>query len=68
MKKFFNSRDNVPMFLPIEEIGKLLGISRSGVYQLVHQNGFPAMQLEKRLVVYTEDLFKWLEEQKTNCE
>lgn len=62
MKKH-NNIDQMPKMLNAEDIQNILGISRSGSYQLMHREGFPTIFIGKRMVV-PEDKFKeWLDEQ-----
>lgn len=42
------------------ELGAVLGIGRNGAYALVHQEGFPAVKLGKRIVIPVDALHEWL--------
>ena len=63
MKDKFTSMDQLPLFLTIEEMGWLLGVSRAGAYQVAHSEGFPLIRLGKRMVVSRDALFEWLDRQ-----
>lgn len=66
MKDRFTSREQLPLFLTIEEVGWLLGVSRAGAYSVAHSEGFPLIRLGKRMVVSRDALFEWLEKQTTD--
>ena len=46
--------------ISVSELGEMLGIGRNSAYALVHQQGFPSVQLGKRIVVPVEGLREWL--------
>lgn len=48
--------------ISVEEVGEILGVGRNSAYTLVHQPGFPAIRLGKRIVVPIESLRIWLAE------
>lgn len=54
------------MTVSVSELGKILGIGRNGAYALVHQQGFPAIRLGKRIVVPVDALRDWLAENGQN--
>ncbi len=39
----YKSYDELPLFLNAETVAKLLGISPSSSYELLHEPGFPAL-------------------------
>ena len=41
----YTSYDELPLMLSVAEVAAVLGISRAGAYELVHGNGFPALNL-----------------------
>ena len=51
--------------ISVEEMGELLGIGRSGAYQLARSEGFPAFKLGKRVIVYADGLKEWVAKQTT---
>ena len=63
MKERYTDWSQLPLFLSIEEVGWLLGVSRAGAYQAAHSEGFPVIRLGKRMVVSRDALFEWLENQ-----
>ena len=48
------------MTMSVTELGTALGIGRNGAYALVHQEGFPAVKLGKRIVIPVDALKEWL--------
>ena len=38
----YKSYDELPLFLNAEMVAKLLGVSPSSAYELMHEKGFPA--------------------------
>ena len=59
----FTSYDALPLFLNAELISKVLGVSLSSAYELMHDKEFPAVHVGSRIVVPKEQFQKWLEEQ-----
>lgn len=47
--------------LNAEQVAAYLGISRSLVYQLMHENDFPCISVRGRLVVPQERFLEWVE-------
>ena len=48
----YTSYDELPLMLSVAEVAAVLGISRAGAYELVHGNGFPALKIGSRIVVF----------------
>lgn len=51
-------------FLTVREVQEMLGISKSGVYRLLHTEGFPALKIGNLVKVRRTELEAWLEAQK----
>ena len=58
----YKSYDDLPLFLNAEMAAKLLGISISSMYELMHEKGFPVLKIGTRLVVPKEKLRVWVEQ------
>lgn len=58
----YKSYDELPLFLNAETTAKLLGISISGMYELMHGKGFPVLKIGSRLVVPRDKLLAWVEQ------
>lgn len=50
----FTSYDALPLFLNAELISKVLGVSLSSAYELMHDKEFPAVHVGSRIVVPKE--------------
>lgn len=58
----YSSYDELPLFLNAETVAKLLGISISSSYELMHEKGFPSLRIGSRLIVPKEKFTQWVEE------
>ena len=56
------SYDELPLFLNAETAAKLLGVSISSMYELMHEKGFPVLQIGSRLVIPKDKLQAWVEQ------
>ena len=61
-ESFYTNYDELPLFLNAETLARLLGISISSCYELMHERGFPAVRIGSRLVVPKEKLKLWVDE------
>jgi len=62
MVNTYTSYDQLPLVLNADEVSRLLGISRSGCYELFHCEGFPCIRINKRMLVERDKLLAWLDE------
>lgn len=46
-ESFYKSYDELPLFLNAEIVAKVLGVSPSSGYELMHQKNFPALKVGK---------------------
>ena len=44
-ESIYNSYDELPLVLNAETVAKLLGISPSSGYELMHEKGFPILKI-----------------------
>ena len=58
----FKSYDELPLFLNSATVSKVLGVSPSSGYELMHEPGFPVLRVGNRLVVPKEQLIQWVAE------
>ena len=58
----YKSYDELPLFFNAETVAKLLGISPSGGYELMHESGFPVLCVGNRMVVPKEQFIQWVNE------
>ena len=61
----YKTYDDLPMFLNVATVAKLLGISQSSGDELMHEKDFPAIKIGSRIVVPRDKLVAWLEEKMT---
>ena len=47
----YKSYDDLPLFLNSETVAKVLGVSPSSGYELMHEPGFPVLRIGNRMVV-----------------
>ena len=59
----YKSYDYLPLFLNSETVAKVLGVSPSSGYELMHEPGFPVLRIGNRMVVPREQFIQWVEEQ-----
>ena len=59
----YTNYDELPLFLNAEAVVKLLGISISSSYELMHEKGFPSLRIGSRLIVLKEKFRQWVEEE-----
>lgn len=45
------------------DLSKLLGISRTAAYNLMHRADFPSFRIGRRLLVWQDKLTEWLDAQ-----
>ena len=60
-ESIYKSYDELPLFLNAETVAKVLGVSPSSGYELMHENGFPALKIGSRIVVPKEKFIAWVE-------
>ena len=56
----YKSYDDLPLFLNAKTVAKVLGVSPSGGYELLHDPGFPVMRVGNRMVVPKEQFIQWV--------
>ena len=61
-KSEYKSYDDLPLFLNAELVAKVLGVSPSSSYELMHEPGFPTLRIGNRMVVPKEKFIQWVEE------
>ena len=62
-RSVYTNYDELPLFLNAEMVAKVLGISISSAYELMHETGFPALRIGNRIVVPKEKFHRWVETQ-----
>ena len=57
----YRSYDDLPLFLNAELVAKVLGVSPSSGYELMHEPDFPVLKVGSRMVVPKEKFIEWVE-------
>ena len=50
------------LLIPVEAMGKRLGIGRVGAYELARTEGFPTIKIGRRMLISVAGLEKWVED------
>ena len=58
----YKSYDDLPLFLNSATVAKVLGVSPSSGYELMHEPGFPVLRIGSRMVVPKEQFIQWVKE------
>jgi excisionase family DNA binding protein len=58
----FKDYSELPLFLNAELVAKVLGVSPSSGYELMHKPGFPVLKVGNRMVVPKEKFIQWVEQ------
>ena len=58
----FKDYSELPLFLNAETVAKVLGISPSSGYELMHEPGFPILRIGNRMLVPKENFIQWVEQ------
>ena len=61
-KSVYKSYDDLPLFLNSELVAKVLGVSPSSGYELMHQPDFPVLRVGNRMLVPKEQFIQWVAE------
>ena len=56
----YRSYDALPLFLNSNTVSKVLGVSSSRTYELMHTEGFPTLRIGSRMVVPKEQFIQWV--------
>ena len=57
----YQSYDKLPLFLNAKMVADALGVSPSSGYELMREEGFPALKIGSRVVVPKEKFIAWVE-------
>lgn len=56
----YKSYDELPLFLNAKIVARVLGVSPSSGYELMHQRDFPTLKIGNRIVVPKEKFIQWV--------
>lgn len=61
MPESVKNYQELPLVLRVDDVSKILGVSRKVAYRLTRQQGFPVVRIgEKRLCIPREKFVSWL--------
>ena len=61
-ESIYKHYDELPLFLNAELVAKVLGVSPSTGYELMHEPDFPVLKVGSRMVVPKEQFIRRVEE------
>ena len=56
----YKTYDDLPLFLNAKLVAKVLGVSISSAYELMHEKDFPTLRVGSRMVVPKEKFIEWV--------
>ena len=56
----YKSYNELPLFLNAATVARVLGVSPSSGYELMHEPDFPVLKIGSRLVVPKEKFVEWV--------
>ena len=56
----YKSYDDLTLFLNAATVAKVLGVSSSSAYELMHEPDFPTLKVGSRMVVPKEQFVEWV--------
>ncbi len=57
----YKSYEELPLFLNADLVAKMLGVSPSSGYELMHESDFPVLKVGSRMVVPKGKFVQWVE-------
>ena len=58
----YKSYDDQPLFPNSATVAKVMGVSPSSGYELMHEPGFPVLRIGNKMVVPKEQFIQWVNE------
>ena len=58
----YKTYEELPLFLNAAMVSKVLGVSPSSGYELMHEADFPVLKVGNRMLVPKEKFIQWAEE------
>ena len=56
----YKSYDELPLFLNAATVAKVLGVSPSSSYELMHEADFPVLKIDNKCVILKEKFVEWV--------
>ena len=60
-ESIYKSYEELPLFLNVETVAKVLGVAPSTAYELMHEADFPTLKIGNRMVVPKERFIVWVQ-------
>lgn len=60
MKTDIKEISEFPLVLSVEDVARIMTISRVSAYELAHSEGFPCKLIGKRIIIPRDTFFNWL--------
>ena len=57
----YKNYDDLPLFLNAAMVAKVLGVTPSSAFELMHEGDFPVLKVGSRMVVPKEKFMEWVE-------
>ena len=67
-ESIYKSYEELPLFLNAELVAKVLGVSISSAYELMHEEAFPSVRIGSRFAVPKEKFRQWVDRQTGGAE
>ena len=65
-KSKYNSFDELPLMLTVEDVSHVPGIGLAHAYEVAHRRDFPTITLGSRIIVPRDKFMEWIDEQAAN--
>lgn len=56
----YKTYDDLPLFLNVNLVAQVLGVSTSTAYEAMHEPDFPVLRVGSRMVVPKEQFIQWV--------
>ena len=56
----YHSYDDLPLFLNVAMVARVLSVAPSSAYELMHEKDFPTLCIGSRMVVPKEKFIEWV--------
>ena len=60
-KSKYNSFDELPLMLTVEDVSHVLGIGLAHAYEVAHRRDFPTITLGSRIIVPRDKFMEWID-------
>lgn len=53
---------DLPQFAPLKDVLRVLPVSRTFLYEMVHMRGFPSIKIGRKILIDRDQLIGWLKQ------